>query len=167
MAYLAEIDPDAEPSPLVMDRQLAFSQPANRNGLAYWQALRGERAMPARRELRPRAMRDFLDHVNLIDVIADGEEHFDYAVSLEGARARDVFGHMVGRRLGDMLPPRHERRWRDTFEEIRSAAAPFRITTRASTFGKKWLLTETLLAPLGDEAGIDAIFWVFAYWRDA
>jgi hypothetical protein len=167
MAHLDKLDPEGELSPIAIHRDLAFVQPATRKGHAYWHGLCGERPMPARGDLRPRAMREFLDHVNLVDVIADGADRFDYAVSLQGTRGRDLFGHMQGRRFSEMFPPALEARWRDSFEVIRVERAPMRFLTRASTFGKKWLLCEALLAPLGDEVhGLNAIFWVFASWRD-
>lgn len=167
MAYLAEIDPDGEPSPITVDWHLAFVHAATRKGYAYWQKLRGERLMPGRRELRPRDMCGFLEHANLVDVIAEGDGHFDYAISLQGAKAREVFGHMRGGRISEILPPRLQPRWRDGFGMPVAARAPVRLMLRASTFGKKWLVTETLLAPLGDDTGgVHALFWVFAAWRD-
>jgi len=120
--------------------------------------------MPSRSDLSPRAMREFLDHVNLVDVIS--EPRISFRVSLQGAQSRGVFGHMAKQRLGDILPPFFEKRWTESFEVPRSSETPVRLTTRASTFGRKWLGCEALLAPLGDGPNyVTTIFWVFASWR--
>jgi hypothetical protein len=122
--------------------------------------------MPSRRQLSPRAMQDFLDHVNLVDVVPGAGNSFDYVVSLQGSQSREVFGHVARRRLRDILPPPLEQRWRNSFELSRTAAAPVRLVARASTVGKNWLACEALLAPLGDGDGrVQTLFWVFASWN--
>jgi hypothetical protein len=165
MSHLARLKPDSELSPVLVDWELAFLQPATREGLAYWQSLRKGRAIPARHELRPRAMQRFLEHVNLVDVVADQDRGFDYVIGLQGMHARNVFGHMAGRRLDAIMRPELAQRWRTSFDLPRNAAAPVRVFTRASSAGKNWLACEALLAPLGESEGrIDALFWVFACW---
>jgi hypothetical protein len=166
MAHLAQIDPKGEVFPITCDWELGFAQPATRKALAYWRQLCAGRRMPIRRELKPRAMREFLDHVNLVDVIPQDDGGFDFMVTLQGAQSFGVFGHMAGQTLSEILPPVFEKRWSDSFELPRMAAAPVRLVTRASTFGKKWLGCEGLLAPLGDGPNsVTSIFWVFASWR--
>jgi hypothetical protein len=122
--------------------------------------------MPARSELSPRAMRDFLSHVSVVDVVADAVHGFEYIVSLQGMHSREVLGNVKGRRLGEILSPELAERWRDCFGHSRAAAAPVRLLTRASTLSKNWLACEALIAPLGDGGGqLRSLFWVFAAWR--
>ena len=166
MAHPAQLDPRSELSPIEVDWELAFLRPATRKGFEYWQSLSDGRSMPGRHELRPRAMRDFLDHVNLVEVVADLHRGFDYVIGLQGPHARDVFGDMAGRRLDAIMRPVLAQRWRTSFDLSRNAAAPVRLFTRASTVGKNWLACEALLAPLGESGGrVNALFWVFASWR--
>ena len=165
MSHSARLEPDSELSPITVDWELDFLQPATRQGLAYWRSLCNGRAMPARHDLRPRAMQEFLDHVNLVDVVADPARGIDYVIGLQGTLARNVFGHMAGRRLDAIMRPKLAQRWRTSFDLPRTAAAPVRLFTRASSVGKNWLACEALLAPLaGSEGGINALFWVFACW---
>ena len=166
MAHLAQLDLKGEVFPITCDWELGFTQPATGKALVYWRELCAGRTMPIRRELSPSAMREFLDHVNLVDVLPRREGGFDFMISLQGAQSCGVFGHMAGQTLSEILPPHFEKRWSDSFELPRSAAAPVRLATRASTFGKKWLACEALLAPLGDgRDSVTTIFWVFAFWR--
>ena len=166
MAHPAKLDPDSELSPVTVDWELGFLRPEGRRALDYWRSICNGRALPGRHELRPRAMQKFLEHVNLVDIVADGSRGFDYVIGLQGTHARDVFGHMAGRRLDAMMPTRLAERWRASFDLARNAAAPVRLFTRASTMGKHWLACEALLAPLGEtEVRIDALFWVFVSWQ--
>jgi hypothetical protein len=122
--------------------------------------------MPARGELSPRAMQDFLSHVSVVDVVADPVHGFEYIVSLQGMHPREVLGNVKGRRLGEIFSLELAHRWRSSFERSRAASAPVRLLTRASTLAKNWLACETFIAPLGDGAGqLQSLFWVFAAWR--
>lgn len=166
MAHPARLDPGSEVSPVTVDWGLGFLRPQTSKALAFWQSLRNGRGMPGRHELRPRAMREFLDHVSLVDVVPDARRGFDYVVGLQGQHARDVFGPMAGRRLDAMMPLKLADRWRASFDLARNAAAPVRLFTRATTLGKYPLACEALLAPLGESGvRIDALFWVFVSWH--
>jgi len=166
MSSLLLHDPEPELWPITVDWDLDFSQPATTKALAYWQSLRGSRVMPSRRELSPRAMVDYLSHVNLVEVVYDRDRAFDFVISLQGAHAQEVFGDLSGRRLGAVLTGALEERWRRCFDLPCRSAIAVRLLTRASTGGKNWLACEALVAPLGDDTGsVQALFWVFSAWR--
>ncbi|HEY2446478.1 MAG TPA: PAS domain-containing protein [Rhizomicrobium sp.] len=148
---------------IAVDWDLAFSQTATRQALAYWRTLCGDRTMPMRQELVPRDMRAFLPFVNLVDVVADPAA-FDYCVRLEGQHARDLHGHVASGRISETLPEESRRRWHYCFETVRRAARPARFSSRIH--GKQWLDAELLVAPLGDETGtITSLFCVLVSWR--
>ncbi|HEY2445211.1 MAG TPA: PAS domain-containing protein [Rhizomicrobium sp.] len=163
MSAATRLDPEAGLAPITVDWELGFQEPSTIRALAYWRSLCNGHAMPSRRDLSPRDMRGFLSHVNLVDVVPGTGNVIDYIVSLQGTHARDVFGHLAGRRLREMFPATLEQRWRNSFDLPRVAAAPVRLLTRASTVGKDWLVCEALLAPLGDRSGaVHALFWALA-----
>jgi hypothetical protein len=165
MVSLARLQRESELTPIEVDWRLAFTQPATNKGLFYWRTICGGRSMPSRRDLSPRAMRDFLTHANVVDVIQDSLHFFDYVVSLQSQHACEVLGNVAGRRLGDIMSEALAQRWRSCFDLSRSAAVPVRLVTRASTQARNWLACEALLAPLGDGESVQALFWVFAAWR--
>lgn len=87
----------AEP-PITVDWGLAFSRRETSEAYAYWDSIRGERAMPTRRELSPRGMREFLTYVGLVDVQPAVEgTPVAYNISLELAHGREVFGQLAPR----------------------------------------------------------------------
>src|SRR5579871_42041 len=71
----------AEPT-IHVDWTGAFSRLENRKALTYWNSIRGDRQMPDRRDLSPRAMREFLTYVNLVDVRHCSNGVVEYEVAL-------------------------------------------------------------------------------------
>ena len=146
------------PWPLTVDWKLDFSKPPLQKARSYWQALCRDRRMPRRRELDPRAMKEFIRYVNLVDIVRSGTNAYEYIVSLQSNHARDVLGNIENRPLHEILPPAVAQRWRSAFDLPCLHAAPVRLTTRTSTIDRQWLDCEILLAPLGS-GDADAIFW--------
>src|ERR1700721_585829 len=122
MVSLARLHRESELAPITVDWELAFTQDATKKGLSYWRTICGNRVMPARRDLSPRAMRDFLPHANVVDVIQDSLHSFDYVVSLQGQHAFEVLGQVAGRRLSQILSEALAQRWRSCFDLSRSGA---------------------------------------------
>ncbi|MGH6876791.1 MAG: PAS domain-containing protein [Rhizomicrobium sp.] len=155
----------AEP-PIFVDRSLQFSRPENQKALAYWNSIRSERQMPARSALRPRAMVDFLTHVNLVDVLPGLDVGAtDYQVTLQGSHGADVFGVLAHRKLSAGLSEVTARRLRECLNFVSDSGRPVRISSRVTGGDKFWLDSEHLMAPVGDEPGrITTIMWVFVSW---
>jgi hypothetical protein len=164
MTTTATQTPLLELWPVAIDWDLAFTRPQMRRACAYWQSLCDGRRMPARRELNPRAMKEFLPYVNLVNFERRDGSAYDYIVTLQCNHARDILGNVENKRLSDVLPSAIEQRWRSSFDLTRLNAAPVRLTTRASTLAKNWLSCEILLAPLGQNEEVEAIFWTFVTW---
>lgn len=64
----------------------------------YWEAKRGDRKMPARRDLRPEEMREFLGYVVLVDVESAVPPRFRFRLvgaEIAGAYGRDMTGLYV------------------------------------------------------------------------
>jgi hypothetical protein len=155
----------AEP-PILVDWRLEFTRPQNRKAHAYWNSLRGDRQMPSRRELSPRGMREFLTHVNLVDVCPESEGAVDYKVTLQGSNGLDLLGHLAHRRLDTCLSEVTARRLRECLDHAKDSARPVRISSGVTGGDKRWLEAECLFAPLGDEDGrVSSIFWVLVTWH--
>jgi hypothetical protein len=166
MGAQAQWKPEFAEPPIHVDWALQFSRPENRKALAYWNSLRGERQMPARSELSPRGMREFLTHVNLVDIWPDsGGCVVDYEVTLQGSHGLEVFGNLARRRLAAGLSAVTARRLRECWNIVRDSGRPVRISARVTGGDKFWLDSECLLAPLGDDPGrVTTIMWVFVSW---
>lgn len=157
--------PDVARAPITVDWELSFSRAQTRLALTYWTSLCAGRKMPRRSELRPQAMRSFLKHVNLVDVQVRESARLDYVFSLQGQHALEVVGPVSNRSFDDVLPAHVAQRWRTCLDVAYRAAKPVRFASRILANGKLWLDSESLMAPLGDEAkGVDTIFLVLASW---
>jgi hypothetical protein len=122
--------------------------------------------MPARSELSPRGMREFLTYINLVDVRPASEGAADYEVALQGSHGLEVFGAMARRRFSAGLSEATARRLRECLSLGRDSGRPVRISSRVTGGDKFWLDSESLFAPLGDDAGrVTAIMWVFVSWN--
>ena len=158
----------AEP-PIDVDWTLAFSRPENRKALAYWKSVCGERGMPTRSNLSPRGMRDFITHVNLVDVWpASGGGSVDYEIILQGSHGREVLGHLVRRKFNAGLSEMTARRLRECLNIVRDWRRPVRVRSRITAGGKSWLDSESFMGPLSAPDPINAvagIMWVFVSWH--
>jgi hypothetical protein len=153
--------------PIVVDLALDFARPETRKAYAYWELIRGERTMPARSDLSPRGMRQFLSYVNLVDAqrIFEGDS-LDYQISLQASHTREIFGYLTLHDIKKGMLPERVRRARECFEFVRTAARPARIQSRVTVRDQFWLDSESLFAPLGDRADqVTAIMWVFVSWE--
>jgi len=159
-------EPEFAEPPIHVDWTLAFSRPETKKAHAYWDSVRGARIMPARSDLSPRGMREFLTHVNLVGVCQAAEDgSIDYEVALQGSHGSEVFGPLARRRLAAGLSAVTTRRLRECFDLVRDSGRPVRINSRVTGGEKFWLDSESLMAPLGDEAGrVTTIMWVFVSW---
>jgi hypothetical protein len=70
---------------ITVDWELAFQNPITCGAGQYWVSLCGHRDMPARSDVRPSAMRRYLQYVNLVDV--DPQQQDSYVVSLQGMQS--------------------------------------------------------------------------------
>lgn len=149
---------------ITVDRGLTFERPPNQAAFAYWHALRGERPMPARSELKPSGMRTFLQFVNLVDI---DPEDGSYMVGLQSPHTREVFGELTKRKFRELFPPPVAERWHYCFDLARKQGGPVRLTTQVGTQGQLWLQCEVLIAPLGESevsATLASLFWIFVSW---
>jgi hypothetical protein len=150
--------------PVHIDRSLHLTRTPTIKGRDYWLALRGDRPMPARADISPRSMREFLPYIGLIELIAlpDGSE--DYAVRLAGGKIEEIFGSLTGHPLRDTLPPEIAARWRLVFEEVRRSKAPLVATSRMAYNNLRHLKQELFIAPLGEDGTVRMLFGVLDIW---
>jgi hypothetical protein len=126
--------------------------PAVREALATWRRLKGERRMPSRADMSPRAMRGFLKYMCLLEVIDGGREfrfrvsgdvvNVQQGMSLQGITTTDWDARLPG--FGS-----HMRRVYQRVVRRREPVAYSGLYLRAAdghTFSH-----ESLMAPLGDD----------------
>ena len=155
--------PDDMP-PVHIDRSLNVTRASTTKGRDYWLALRRDRPMPARADISPRSMREFLPYVGLIEFtpLPGGEE--DYAVRLAGGKIEEIFGSLTGQSIRSTLPPEIADRWRLVFDEVRRSKAPLVATSRVAFNNQRHLKQEVFVAPLGEDGTVQMLFGVLDIW---
>ena len=153
--------------PLEFDWNVRFTRPATIQAYAYWRSCCGDRPMPRREDLDPRAMRGFSPHVGLIEIRQDLAPHTEYFIRRAGGKWEDVYGPITGRYIHEFLPPEIEPSWRAVFDTVRERMAPVRVRTGIDFQNKTWLTTEMLVAPLGTQERITMLFMTFVAWSTA
>jgi len=153
-----------EMPPVHIDRTLNLTRAATIKGRDYWLALRGDRQMPARAEISPRDMREFLPYVGLIEHAPLPEGGEDYFVRLVGGKVEEIFGPMTGQFITKTLPPEIADRWRLILDEVRRSKAPLVATSRVAYNNLRHLKQEVFIAPLGENGTVQVLFGVLDIW---
>ncbi|HEY7978287.1 MAG TPA: PAS domain-containing protein [Rhizomicrobium sp.] len=150
--------------PVHIDRALNLTRASTIRGRDYWLALRGDRPMPARADISPRGMREFLPYVGLIELTALPEGGEDYSVRLAGGKIEELFGSLTGQSIRDTLPPEIAARWRLVCEEVRRSRMPLAATGRVAFNNQRHLKQEVFIAPLGENGTVQMLFGVLDIW---
>ena len=101
---------------LHIDPEVVLTQPVTIKAYNYWRACRGARLMPARADITPKSMKDFMTNVGLIEARPTALG-VDYVVRLAGSRCGRASGSRPRR-------PRNDCRWRRT--RAASSRSPLR-----------------------------------------
>jgi hypothetical protein len=165
MVEVIEWNDDPELPPIKRDRSARFEHIATAEAHAYWRGLCRGRPFPARTDIDPVNMREFLTNVALVQFGRRSGDQMEFSIRLAGDHVESVFGPISGRALSESLRPQLQERWRHVFGLTIAEAAPLRFFGKVGF--KTWLDAELLLAPLsGAQGSIEYLFAAFAAWRN-
>ena len=137
-----------------------IESPILRQGLDYWNRLRGARRYPARQDMMPRDMAPLLRNIAVIRIVDDGADYeyrivgdahvISHGFSMQGLRVSDVDKYSPG--YGPVLKGLYDRavRRRDVYA--------FRGWMERGETNKQYIYSESVFMPMGpDEATIDHV----------
>lgn len=133
------------------DPTLAFSDPIYEKFLSLWRSKAGTRAMPAKSEITPRDLKEFLPYIALIQRVAENPSR--YVWRLTGSKVAEVTGHHTGKTFEESLPPEVLPRWIECSDLVLDGGQPQRFLGRVHLNGREYLDAENLLAPLINDNG--------------
>lgn len=149
----------------------AIESPIVRQGVEYWSKLKGERAYPARADMKPRDMSPLLRNIVVIRIL-DGGADYEYRIvgdahvishgfSMQGLRVSDVDRYSPG--YGPVLKSLYDRavRRRDVYA--------FRGWMERGSKTKQFIYSESVFMPMGPNEGtIDHVLNFSCYtFRDS
>lgn len=120
---------------------------------ACWNEMRGERDMPQRDELNPRALGPFLRNVQLFEVVDGGK---DFRCRVYGTGLSEVTGlHMTGQCMSEFDNPRIRERVLGSLRRVVETGEPVRMTVERSALAHlPHKGVEAIWLPLGGREGI-------------
>lgn len=158
---LSNCQDDAASHPPVADRtgqilhlaDFSPTQPARILGdvHAYWDSLRGSRAVPARSDIQPQGIRRALDYAFILERIAPGAARF----RLAGQHLIDLMGMEVrGMAFCSLANPSSRGRLSDVLESVFRAPQLAQMTLHAKAdYARPELSARMLLLPLTSDLG--------------
>jgi hypothetical protein len=133
------------------DPTLAFSDPIYEQFLSLWRSKASTRAMPAKSEITPRDLKDFLRHIAICQRVAKNPSQ--YVWRLTGAKIAEVTGCHAGKTFEECVPPELLPRWIECGDLTLDGGQPLRFLGRVHLNGHEHLDAENLLAPLANDEG--------------
>ena len=141
----------AEPVPKVETWRSTegISHPAILRFLDYWNAKRGDRRAPSRRDIDPIEMRAFLPYILMLDVVGPEPR---YRIRLMGTEyVRAVGADRTGCFAEEGLPPDHYERLRQEIDDVVTRfVLRYRISNMAFQ-GRPYARFHRLMLPLSDD----------------
>lgn len=130
-----------------------FDSPLLREALCVWREKAGSQPWPRREDMTPRAMKSFLSHVAIFDVIRlHGRTR--YLARLTGSWFDEKVLPMTGKFLDEAIPSPHREQFQSLFDLALSVGDPIRLFASGLKFqAKDYLDVEDFLGPLGNPEG--------------
>jgi hypothetical protein len=150
---------------VVVDPTLTFTHRGLQHAADYWRTMCADHPMPAREDMRTSEMREFINYITLVGIDEPDRLESEFTIRLAGKEVEKVFGPISGKPLTGAIPDDAAARWRSGYNLVRTTRQPVRFCGHVRFEDKRWLMGETLMAPLGDSV-VRMIFCAFAAWHD-
>lgn len=134
------------------DPTLAFSDPLYQRFLSLWQSKAGERAMPAKSEMTPRDLKEFLRDIVVCQRVAENPSRYVWRVV--GTKVGEVVGHNhTGKTLEETAPPDLLARWTECTDLVLDGGQPLRFLGWVHLKDREYLEAENFFVPLANDEG--------------
>ena len=134
-------------APSRRDPSLSFETPELVQVASLWRDKSAGRSMPLRRDMNMRALKAYLPHIIIADVVKD-EERRRYLFRLMGTSIARVFGDHTGRFLDEAIVSPYCERWTTALDTVLTAGGPIRLSGRVEYRQQDYLAMEIFLAPI-------------------
>ncbi|MSP43743.1 MAG: PAS domain-containing protein [Alphaproteobacteria bacterium] len=150
--------PPEDETEFIIDPDLKFVSQAAMELLEYWEAKRGARPFPARKDIAPREIAHLLPWLHMFDVIeplpaANGVlvSERDFRLRLLGTTMVEILGNFeqVGQHLSELTHHLFAERTFQALQRVLETRKPVRTYSSATAFpGKDFKGSEVCMAPL-------------------
>jgi hypothetical protein len=134
-------------APSRCDPSLSFETPELMQVAALWRDKSAGRGMPLRRDMSARALKAYLPHIIVVDVVEDRERR-RYRFRLMGTSIARVFGDHTGKFLDEAIVSPYRERWTAAIDTAVEANGPVRLSGRIEYRQLDYLAMEIFLGPI-------------------
>jgi hypothetical protein len=134
-------------APSRCDPSLSFETPELVQVASLWRDKSAGRDMPLRRDMNARALKAYLPHIILADVVDDAGRR-RYRFRLMGTSIARMFGDHTGRFLDEAIVSPFRERWTAAIDAALQAGGPIRLSGRIEYRQLDYLAMEIFLAPI-------------------
>jgi hypothetical protein len=134
-------------APSRCDSSLSFETPELLQLAALWRDKSAGRDMPLRRDMDARALKAYLPHITIFDIV-DDEGRRRYRFRLMGTSIARMFGDHTGRTLDEAIVSPFRERWTAAIDAALQAGGPIRLSGRVEYRELDYLAMEIFLAPI-------------------
>ena len=139
---------ELEGIPHRVDPTLAFQAPQLREALSVWRDAAKGRAIPCRVDMTPKAMKGFLRHLAIVDVVSEPKPT-RYRLRISGTEIERTLGHLPSGFLEDIVPEPFRSRWQVVLDLALATKEPLRVFGRMEFRERAYLSAEIFLGALG------------------
>ena len=151
--------------PLISDPLLRFVTPQLKSVLETWQAKRGARTMPARRDFSMSDLKLVLPNLALVSIVADAATE-RFRAKLIGSNIDKFMGcAMTGRFLDEAVPKRFADKWCALWRPALESRVPTRTVGRVEFGEQRFYVNETFHAPLADDGESPDVLMLVSYFH--
>ncbi len=131
-----------------VDPTLSFHAPQLREALEVWRNAAKGRTIPCRVDMTPKAMKGFLRHLAIVDVVpSPGGTRFRLRIS--GTEVERMLGHLPMDFLEAVVPEPYLSRWQGVLNLALEMRSPIRIFGQVEFRNRAYLGAEIFLGALG------------------
>jgi hypothetical protein len=145
------------------DQALGFQSEALRDLLADWEE-KASAGLPRRSSFDARSLKPVLPNLCIAERIDEGDGRY-WRWRLFGTKLVSILGEFTGKRLDEMLPDEHLKRWAFTYDLCLDSGQPMRIVSDFQINKMDHLSGETLVLPLANEEGEPRLIMAIAMVR--
>src|SRR5690242_13724959 len=139
---------ELEGIPHRVDPTLSFEAKPLREALALWRAAAKGRVIPCRVDMTPKAMKGFLRHTAIVDVVPESKGT-RYRLRISGTEIERTLGHLPNGFLEDIVPEPFRSRWQAVLDLALATKKPLRVFGRMEFRERAYLSAEIFLGALG------------------
>jgi hypothetical protein len=135
------------------DTALEFERPELNALRDIWREKVAGKGFASRTDFDARTIKSYMRNLSILDIVAQPDGSRRYRYRYFGSAIVEVFGEHTGHYIEEFIPPNRMARWTAGHDLVTLSCRPLRFVINYNSPQINFLSSESLVLPLGDEAG--------------